>query len=237
MNVKELKDNIAIIPARGGSKRIPRKNVKPFAGKPMIGYAIEAALACETISRVIVTTDDDEIADIAHTFGAEVPFRRPVELADDFTPTAPVIQHAIEACQSYGFEFGLVCCIYPGVPFIRTEDLADALALLMEHGGDGFTLPVTGFPSPIQRALRRGEGGAVEPFNPEYVGTRTQDLEPAYFDAGQFYWARADTWLSGASAHANGRAIVLPQWRVVDIDTPEDWDRAEKLHQALLKKG
>ena len=237
MSAEEAKGNIAIIPARGGSKRIPRKNIKPFAGKPIIGYAIEAARACEKIGRVIVTTDDDEIAAIAHEFGAEVPFRRPIELADDFTPTVRVIQHAIQACRARGFEFELVCCIYPGVPFIRTEDLAEALALLIEHGGEGYTLPVTGFPSPIQRALRCGEGGAVEPFNPEYVGARTQDLERAYFDAGQFYWARAETWLSGASAHANGRAIVLPEWRVVDIDTPEDWDRAEKLHRALLVKG
>lgn len=237
MNAKDNRDNIAIIPARGGSKRIPRKNIKPFAGKPMIGYAIEAALACETICRVIVSTDDDEIADVAREFGAEVPFRRPVELADDFTPTVPVIQHAIQVCRTQGVEFGLVCCIYPGVPFIRTEDLVDALALLIEHGGEGYTLPVTGFPSPIQRALRRSEGGAVEPFNHKYAGARTQDLEPTYFDAGQFYWARAETWLSGASAHANGRAIVLPGWRVVDIDTPEDWDRAEKLHHALVMKG
>ncbi len=228
-----MADNIAIIPARGGSKRIPRKNIRPFAGKPMIGYAIEAALACEAIGRVVVTTDDDEIAAIAKDFGAEVPFRRPPELADDITPTVPVIQHAINACRTRGFAFEFACCIYPGVPFIRTEDLAEALALLMKHGGEGYTFPVTGFPSPIQRALKRGDGGAVAPFDPSHVNTRTQDLEPAFFDAGQFYWGRADTWLTGANIHANGRAIVLPEWRVVDIDTPEDWDRAEALHRAL----
>ena len=119
------------------------------------------------------------------------------------------------------------------MPFIRTGDLDDALALLEEHAGVGYTFPVTGFPSPIQRALRRGEDGKVAPFDPNHVGTRTQDLEPGYFDAGQFYWATADTWLSGANIHANGRAIVLPEWRVVDIDTPEDWDRAEILHRAV----
>ena len=228
-----MADNIAIIPARGGSKRIPRKNIKAFAGKPMIGYAIEAALACEPISRVVVTTDDDEIAAIAEDFGAEVPFRRPPELADDITPTVPVIQHAIQACRTRGFEFEYACCIYPGVPFIRTEDLAEALALLIDHGGEGYTFPVTGFPSPIQRALKRDESGGVAPFDPSHVNTRTQDLEPAYFDAGQFYWGRAETWLTGANIHAHGRAIVLPEWRVVDIDTPEDWDRAEALHRAL----
>lgn len=228
-----MSDNIAIIPARGGSKRIPRKNIKRFAGKPMIGYAIEAAKACKAIARVVVTTDDDEIAAIAGDFGAEVPFRRPPELADDITPTVPVIQHAIQACRTRGFDFEHACCIYPGVPFIRTEDLAEALALLIEHSGDGYTFPVTGFPSPIQRALKRDESGAVAPFNPEHVSTRTQDLEPAYFDAGQFYWGSAETWLEGKTVHAHGRAIVLPEWRVVDIDTPEDWDRAEALHRAV----
>jgi pseudaminic acid cytidylyltransferase len=233
----DSRDNIAIIPARGGSKRIPRKNIRPFAGKPMIAYAIEAALACEAIGRVIVSTDDDEIAAIAEAHGAEVPFARPPELADDITPTVPVIQHAIRTLEERGERPGHVCCIYPGVPFIRTEDILEAFALLLEHGGEGYTFPVAGFPSPIQRALRRGPDGALAPFDPAHVGTRTQDLEPAYFDAGQFYWATAQTWLSGDSAHANGRAIVLPEWRVVDIDTPEDWQRAEALHRAFAQGG
>jgi pseudaminic acid cytidylyltransferase len=228
---------IAVIPARGGSKRIPRKNIKPFAGKPMIGYAIEAAKACSGIDRVVVSTDDDEIAGIAKDFGAELPFRRPAELADDITPTVPVIAHAIETCRELGWDVTHTCCIYPGVPFIRTEDLDAALALLAQHDDAGYTFPVTGFPSPIQRALKRNEDGAVAPFNPEHVGTRTQDLEPAFFDAGQFYWAAADTWLSGANIHANGRAIILPEWRVVDIDTPEDWDRAEVLCRALAEQA
>ena len=229
--------NLAVIPARGGSKRIPRKNIRSFAGKPMIAYAIEAALACEVIARVVVSTDDDEIATIAKDFGAEVPFRRPLELADDSTPTVPVIQHAIQAYRTSGISLENVCCIYPGVPFIRTEDLVEAFALLNAHGGEGYTFPVTAFPSPIQRALKRNENGAVAPFNPEHVNTRTQDLEPAYLDAGQFYWGRAKTWLSGENVHANGRAIVLPEWRVVDIDTPEDWSRAEVLHRAINADG
>lgn len=229
--------NLAVIPARGGSKRIPGKNIRSFAGKPMIAYAIEAALACEAISRVVVSTDNDEIAAIAQDCGADVPFRRPPELADDITPTVPVIQHAIEACRARGFRFEHVCCIYPSVPFIRSADLAEALALLDAHGGEGYSFPVTAFPSPIQRALRRDEDGVVAPFNREYVNTRTQDLELAYFDAGQFYWGRAETWLSGANVHANGRVIVLPEWRVVDIDTPEDWTRAELLHRAMNAEG
>lgn len=229
--------NLAVIPARGGSKRLPRKNIRSFAGKPMIAYAIEAALACEAISRVVVSTDNDEIAAIAQDCGAEVPFRRPPELADDITPTVPVIQHAIQACRARGFHFENVCCIYPCVPFIRGEDLTEALALLDRHGGQGYSFPVTAFTSPIQRALRRDEDGAVAPFNPEHINTRTQDLELAYFDAGQFYWGRAETWLSGANVHARGRVIVLPDWRVVDIDTPEDWSRAEALHRAINADG
>lgn len=229
---------IAVIPARGGSKRIPRKNIKPFAGKSMIGYAIEAALQCESIDRVVVSTDDDEITQIARDFGAEVPFQRPAELADDITPTVPVIAHAIETCAQMGWDISHACCIYPGVPFIRTQDLASALDLLRSHDDEGYTFPVTGFPSPIQRALKRDtDEGAVAPFNPEHVGTRTQDLEPAFFDAGQFYWAAASTWQDGKAIHANGRAIVLPEWRVVDIDTPDDWDRAEVLFRALSEQG
>lgn len=229
--------NIAIIPARGGSKRIPRKNIKSFAGKPMIAYAIEAALACDSVGHVVVTTDDDEIAEIAESYGAQVPFRRPAELADDITPTVPVIRHAISASRELGFSFDYVCCIYPGVPFIRTEDIAAALDLLVENGGEGYAFPVAEFPSPIQRALKRNEVGEVAPFDPVHVGTRTQDLEPAYYDAGQFYWATPATWETGQSAHANGRVIVLPEWRVVDIDTPADWDRAETLLKAFSTAG
>ncbi|MHA7819023.1 MAG: pseudaminic acid cytidylyltransferase [Erythrobacter sp.] len=225
--------NIAIIPARGGSKRITRKNIRPFAGKPMIGYAIEAALACEVIERVVVSTDDEEIAKLARQFGAETPFERPSDLADDHTPTVPVIAHAIEACREEGWPVNNVCCIYPGVPFIRTEDLAAALTMLEQLDREGYTFPVAEFPSPIQRALKCGADGSLAPFDPTKVETRTQDLEPAYYDAGQFYWGTAETWVAGLDIHSNGHAIVLPSWRVADIDTPEDWERAELLHRAL----
>lgn len=225
--------NIAVIPARGGSKRIERKNIRPFAGKPMIGHAIEAALASRAIDRVVVSTDDTEIADIARDLGAEIPFTRPAELADDFTPTLPVIVHAIEECRKLGWPFANVCCIYPGVPFIQSNDIEAALALLERHESKGYTFPVTEFPSPIQRTLKRAPDGLVAPFDPEHVATRTQDLTPGYYDAGQFYWGAVGTWLARMDIHANGRSIVLPSWRVVDIDTPEDWERAELLHRAL----
>lgn len=225
---------LAVIPARGGSKRIPRKNIRLFAGKPMIGYAIEAAKASGLFSHIVVSTDDQEIAAISSTMGAETPFVRPPELADDHTPTVPVVAHAIEACRAMGWPVQQVCCIYPGVPLIQGEDLVTALGLL-DQGGADYVFPVTPFPSPIQRALRRDANGVTRPFHPEYAATRTQDLEPAYHDAGQFYWGRSEAWLSGLNIHTHGKTIILPEWRVVDIDTPADWLRAEALYRSLTE--
>lgn len=227
---------IAVIPARGGSKRIPRKNIKLFHGRPMISYAIDAAIRSRVFDRVIVSTDDDEIIQVAHSYGAEVPFLRPKELADDHTPTVPVIAHAISACIDLGWDIKFVCCIYPGVPFIATSDLLLAHEILCK-GEKSYVFPVTNFPSPIQRALRRDLDGRVHPFQPEYAATRTQDLEHGYFDAGQFYWGHARSWLEGLNLHLTGNTIVIPNWRVVDIDTPSDWERAELLYAALLGQG
>jgi len=227
---------LAVIPARGGSKRIPRKNIRIFHGKPMIGYAIAAAIASELFDHVIVSTDDDEIAQVAREFGAEVPFMRPPELADDHTPTVPVIAHAITACQNMGWDLHEVCCIYPGVPFISTKDLRTAHEQLLTTGSQ-YVFPVTGFPSPFQRALCRLPDGSVKPFQPEYAGTRTQDLEPGYFDVGQFYWGKTSAWLQGLNLHLNGVTLIIPEWRVVDIDTPADWARAELLYATLSKNG
>jgi pseudaminic acid cytidylyltransferase len=222
---------LAVIPARGGSKRIPRKNIKPFAGKPMIAYAIDAARTSGLFEHIVVSTDDDEIAGIAVEHGAEVPFRRPGDLADDMTPTVPVVAHAVETCRQMGWPAEEVCCIYPGVPLLDAANLGAALDLL-RSGAALYAFPVTAFPSPIQRALRRQPNGQVSPFYPEHADTRTQDLEPAYHDAGQFYWGRAETWLSGSRIHANGATIVLPEWLAVDIDTIDDWARAEALFAA-----
>lgn len=227
---------IAVIPARGGSKRIPRKNIKPFHEKPMISYAIGAALASKVFDRVIVSTDDAEIAGVAQAFGAELPFVRPPELADDHTPTVPVIAHAIRTCEEFGWNIEDVCCIYPGVPFISTDDLRIAHSQLQTTNAN-YVFPVTSFPSPIQRALRRLPDGAVCPFQPEHVATRTQDLEPGYFDVGQFYWGRKQAWLDGLNIHLNGTTILIPEWRVVDIDTLADWERAELLYATLSDKG
>lgn len=227
---------IAVIPARGGSKRIPRKNIKDFAGKPMIAYAIDAAIASGAFDRVVVSTDDEEIANFARQRGAELPFVRPAELADDHTPTVPVISHAIGAMRALGWDVLWVCCIYPGVPLIDAADITAAWDMLQSAGGQGYAFPVAEFPSAIQRALRRSDDGVVAPFDPAYVATRTQDLDAAYYDAGQFYWGGVEAWQSGLPIHGHGRAIILPEWRVADIDTPADWDRAEALYQVLISR-
>lgn len=224
---------ISVIPARGGSKRIPRKNIRSFAGKPMLRHAIEAARAACLFDEIVVSTDDAEIAEAAVAAGAAVPFTRPAELADDHTPTVPVIAHAVRACRSLGWEVEDICCIYPAVPLIDPADIAAAFAMFVAGGRRRYVFPVAEFPSPVQRALRRLADGAVEPFHPECAAVRTQDLEPGYFDAGQFYWGSAELWLVGREIHANACSILLPQWRVVDIDTEEDWRRAEALFAAL----
>ncbi len=224
---------IAVIPARGGSKRIPRKNIKLFHGRPMIAYAIEAAKKSGLFEHIIVTTDDAEIAEIANSFGAEIPFMRPPELSDDFTPTVPVIAHAIKDCVELGWSVNEVCCIYPGVPLLSESEILTGYALLQQMES-GYSFPVATFPSAIQRAFRRSDDGRVEPFYPAYASTRTQDLEQGFFDVGQFYWGHASAWLQGLNIHLNGRTFILPEWKVVDIDTPSDWERAELLYGAFV---
>lgn len=225
--------NIAVIPARGGSKRIPRKNIKEFCGKPMIAYAITAAKASGLFDHIVVSTDDAEIAQIAKAWGAETPFVRPAELANDFTATVPVIAHAIEACRSLGWTFDYACCIYPSVPFIQIDDLRGAFASLSCSEAD-YCFPVTEYPSAIQRALKLLSNGKMQPYFPEFELTRTQDLELAYYDAGQFYWGRAEAWLTNPKIHKSGAGYVIPNWRVVDIDTPDDWERAEILAPIIM---
>jgi pseudaminic acid cytidylyltransferase len=223
--------NIAIIPARGGSKRIPRKNIKEFCGKPMIAYAISVAKKSSLFERVVVSTDDEEIAEIARKWGAETPFVRPAQLANDYTETVPVIAHAIEACRDLGWKFSQVCCIYPGVPFIQIEDLSGAL-VTMNNSQENYCFSVTEYPSAIQRALKQLISGKMQPLYPEFELSRTQDLEKAFYDAGQFYWGKKQAWLTNSKIHTNGVGYRIPNWRVVDIDTMDDWDRAERLARA-----
>ena len=227
---------IAIIPARGGSKRIPRKNINDFCGKPMIAWAIEAAKASGLFEHIIVSTDDEKIACIAREWGADTPFTRPADLADDHTPTVPVIAHAITACRALGWNIDYACCIYPCVPFIQATDLGHALDLLQTSQVD-YSFPVTKFPSPVQKALRRLPDGRMQPFYPEFELARTQDMELAYHDAGQFYWGKADAWLTNDKIHRSGVGLPIPSWRVVDIDTHDDWERAVLFHKLLKKEN
>jgi pseudaminic acid cytidylyltransferase len=224
--------NVAVIPARGGSKRIPRKNVKPFAGKPMIAYAIAAAREAGLFEQVIVSTDDEEIAAVARQCGATVPFKRPAELADDQTPTVPVIAHAAHWFASRGQAPAALCCIYPCVPLLRAEDLRAAHELFVELAAS-YVYPVVRFHSSPWRGMRKCADGPMQFVHPEYELTRTQDLEPLFYDAGQFYWGRTEAWRSGLRMHSNGHGWEIEAHRVVDIDTPEDWKRAELIARAL----
>lgn len=224
---------LAVIPARGGSKRIPRKNIRPFGGKPMIAWSIEAALQSGCFDHVIVSTDDAEIADVARAHGAAVPFMRPAELSDDHTGTIPVIRHAIEWFQRQGTAPEKVCCIYATAPFVRVEDIRQGLDVLGSTGCD-YAFSVTSYAFPIQRALRLTATGRVEMFHPEHFNTRSQDLEEAYHDAGQFYWGQNSAWLAGKPIFSPTAApVILPRHRVQDIDTPEDWERAEWMFKAM----
>jgi N-acylneuraminate cytidylyltransferase len=228
---------LAIIPARGGSKRIPRKNIKPFCGKPMIAWSIEAALESGCFDRIIVSTDDEEIVEVARQYGAEVPFMRPLELSDDHTGTIPVIRHAIETINSQGRAVEQACCLYATAPFIQAEDLRRGLEILQGSGGD-YAFSVTSYAFPIQRAIRLTPEGRVEMFNPEHFNARSQDLEEAYHDAGQFYWGHADAWLQGKMIFSPASLpVMLPRHRVQDIDTPEDWVRAEWMFKAMQAQG
>lgn len=224
---------VAIIPARGGSKRIPRKNIKTFAGKPIIAYSIEAAQQSGLFDRIIVTTDDEEIADVARSFGADVPFMRPRELSDDHTATIPVIAHAIQTLQTNGDVIETACCIYATAPFVRFEDITSAYNALITQQKN-YAFPVTTFPFPIQRGVKRDENGNIEMFYPEHFASRSQDLEEAYHDVGQFYWGTKDAWLEGKPIFSDAATtIVLPRHLVQDIDTPEDWIRAELMYKVL----
>lgn len=222
---------IAVIPARGGSKRIPRKNIKEFCGKPMIAWAITTALESGLFDHVIVSTDDGEIADIARKWGAETPFSRPVELADDLTPTVPVIAHAVKSCLDKGWEVEYACCIYPCAPFLQVGDLIVAFDLLHKSNVD-FVYPVTEYAHPIQRALRQLSSGQMQFINSENELTRTQDVEKFFHDSGQFYWGKASAWLECKRMHTDGIGMPIPNWRVVDIDSVDDWLRAENLYKA-----
>ena len=224
---KKLK--VAIIPARGGSKRIPRKNIADFCGHPMISYSINAAIHSGIFDMIIVSTDDPEIRKISIHYGAEVPFIRPESLSDDFTPTLPVIHHAIEMIEKDASSLNEICCIYPCSPLLLSEDLIksyDAMTL----GKQNSCIPVCRFQSAPQRAFFMDETKRLKWAEPEFKSTRTQDLQTMFHDVGSFYWATKEKWLSGDIS--NGTGYEIPAWRVADIDDMHDWKRAEILYRS-----
>jgi len=228
---------LCVIPARGGSKRIPRKNIKSFCGQAMIGYSIKAALDSQCFDQIIVSTDDAEIAEVAKSFGASVPFLRPNELASDYVTTLPVIKHTIEWFYDQG-QFPLeVCCLYATAPFVQSDAIINAYKQ-MNHEQAKYCFTSTSFSFPIQRAIKVTSENRIEMFYPEYLETRSQDLDDSYHDAGQFYWGKVEAFIKQKPIFSNSATpYILPRHLVQDIDTLEDWKRAELMYQILKKSG
>ncbi len=228
--------NIAIIPARGGSKRIPRKNIRKFYDQPMISWPIAAAQASGLFDHIIVSTDDDEIAAIAREAGAETPFMRPAELADDHSGTTDVIVHALSWAIDAGMHVDAACCIYATAAFIEPDDLIAGRNLLSTRCD--FAFPAVRYAHPPQRGFIDSGKGSPQFTQPEHRSTRTQDLPPVFHDSGQFYWGMRDAWLERRPFFSDRtRFLELPEWRAVDIDRPEDWERAEHLFSATRENA
>jgi pseudaminic acid cytidylyltransferase len=226
---------VAIIPARGGSKRIPNKNVRLFGGVPIIAHSIRAARDSALFDRVVVSTDSDEIATVAREYGAEVPFVRPANLSTDYAGTLEVIQHALTALDER-FEFA--CCLYATAPFVDVRYLQRGIRQLEAHPEKSYAFSVTTFAFPVQRALRLTQEGGLEALYPEHRLTRSQDLQETWHDAGQFYWGRSAAWQRGDTLFSPlSMPVVLPRHLVQDIDTPEDWRRAELMFAAIKASG
>lgn len=223
--------NIAVIPARGGSKRIPRKNIKMFHGKPLISYSIEEALKSECFDRIIVSTDDEDIAEVALKFGAEVPFLRSKELSNDFAGTIPVIQDTILKLDDINIKY--ICCIYATAPMLLQQDICSGLNTIKSKRDCDYAFSITTYDFPIQRSLSLNQENRVKMHNPSLFNTRSQDLEECWHDAGQFYWGTKKAWQEGLPIFSsNSTGIKIPRHRVQDIDTLEDWDMAEILYRA-----
>jgi pseudaminic acid cytidylyltransferase len=224
---------VAIIPARGGSRRIPDKNIRAFAGKPIIAYSIEAAQRSELFDSIVVSTDSERIASVAREYGASVPFFRPASLADDFTPSSAVLAHALE---TLGIGAGFACYIYATAPFLTADDLRKGLDMITETGAaTAFT--VTDFSAPIFRALRVNDDGRLAMIWPEYRDTRSNDLPAALHDAGMCYWVDVRRFCARSQLYDDAAPIMIPRHRVHDIDTPEDWVRAELVFRALRENA
>ena len=223
--------NVCIIPARGGSKRIPRKNIKDFCGKPMLARAIETAKNSQLFEQIIVSTDDGAIADIAQHHGATVS-QRPAELADDYATTAAVIRHVLQHVPKASH----ICCLYPCTPLLKSQYLTDSFER-WQSSNSLYCFPVLEFESNVLRSLKLSDTGEVSSMFSQHEFTRTQDLPQAYFDAGQFYWGSREAWLSEDKIHNHALGYVLPKYSVIDIDDENDWRFAERLYQAQLERA
>jgi N-acylneuraminate cytidylyltransferase len=227
----------AIIPARGGSKRIPNKNLKSFNGKPILAWSIRTAVESGIFDRIIVSTDSPQIAETAIQFGAEAPFTRPEELSTDHTGTIEVIQHAITWLQEHEYQPEYVCCIYATAPFLQSQYLQQGLKILQKSDAS-YAFSVCSFPAPIQRALGINDDHRVEAKYPEHIFSRSQDLREYYHDAGQFYWGTAEAFINNHTIFSDASiAIPLPRHLVQDIDTMEDWVRGEHMFRSLISSG
>jgi len=230
-----LKKAICIIPARGDSKRIPKKNIKDFFGKPLISYSIELALNSKLFQKVVVTTEDTKIADIAREYGAEV-IERPKELANDFVGSGDAVKHAVNYLKSCGEVFDYICTIYATAPLLQLEYLKKGYDEILKNDAK-MAFSVTSMPYPIQRTFKIKSDGRCEMFTPEYFTARSQDLEEAYQDAGQFYWENLDKEFTDIPFGRDSIPIIIPRHLVQDIDTLEDWKRVELMYQALKLNG
>ena len=224
---------MCVIPARGGSKRIPRKNIRLFSGKPMIYWPIQAAKESGCFDYIMVSTDDDEIADVSKECGADVPFKRPIEIADDRSGTLDVLRHAVQWANDHLCRpIDEVCCLYATAAFATPKELRSGLCLLESNGEqDHVVFTASEYPTPIERAFRQ-KGGKAIMLASSNAQTRTQDLEKSYYDCGQFYWARSNRWLSSSSLFTDCSFIEIPRWRAHDIDEESDWQFAEMIFKA-----
>lgn len=223
---------VAVIPARGGSKRILGKNIREFVGKPLIAYSIEAAKQSKLFDEIIVSTDSDEIASVSEEYGATYIIRRNEKLSNDHVGTFPVVKNAIKQYEEVESVIDYACCIYATAPFLSATRLKEGINRLIADPSKCFAFSVTSFPFPVQRSIRLHEGG-VTPVNPEQIGKRSQDLEEYYHDAGQFYWGTKEAWMTNKETFAtHSIPIILPRYLVQDIDTQEDWMRAELMYRA-----
>lgn len=226
-----------MIPARGGSKRIPRKNIRFFLGKPMIVWSIEAAIASGCFDKVVVSTDDADIASIALKSGAEVPFLRPDSLSDDYTSSTAVVRHAVSWLLSAGWSIDMACCIYATAPFLTAHVIQDVYRALMDSQ-KSYAFTVVSYDYPVQRAIKLGNHGEVEMLYPEYQNVRSQDLVECCHDAGQVYWGRVHAWLNDIpifSSHST--PVFIPRYLALDIDTEEDWQHAELMYKLIMEQS